>query len=127
MAKDVNKVFLLGNVGSDPVTSVTKKGTLISTFSLATSDIIKTENGEYQKQTLWHNVKLFGNAADVASKYVKKGTRIFVEGKVSYKIMRNNKNSYVTTYTNVIGKGIILLENSKKKYIQTEIDDEKPL
>ena len=82
MAKGVNKVFLLGNVGKDPEIRTTPGGMTVATFSLATADRAKDAQGNWADTTEWHNLVAFQRTAEIVRDYVKKGTQIFVEGKV---------------------------------------------
>lgn len=83
MAKSVNKVILLGNVGKDPEIRSTGGGTMVASFTLATSDRTKDAQGNWQDRTEWHNLKAFGRTAEIVRDYVKKGHKLFVEGKIS--------------------------------------------
>ena len=82
MAKGVNKVFLLGNVGKDPEVRTTPGGMTVATFSLATADRAKDAQGNWADKTEWHNLVAFQRTAEIVRDYVKKGTQIFVEGKI---------------------------------------------
>lgn len=82
MAKGVNKVLLLGNVGKDPEVRSTPGGTMVATFSLATADRAKDQQGNWQDKTEWHNLVAFGRTAEIIRDYVKKGTQLFIEGKI---------------------------------------------
>jgi single-strand DNA-binding protein len=82
MAKGVNKVFLLGNVGKDPEIRTTPGGMTVATFSLATADRAKDAQGNWADKTEWHNLVAFQRTAEIVRDYVKKGTQIFVEGKI---------------------------------------------
>jgi single-strand DNA-binding protein len=82
MAKGVNKVFLLGNVGKDPEIRTTPSGMTVATFSLATADRAKDAQGNWADKTEWHNLVAFQRTAEIIRDYVKKGTQIFVEGKI---------------------------------------------
>ena len=82
MAKGVNKVFLLGNVGKDPEIRSTAGGTTVASFSLATAERAKDQQGNWQDKTEWHNLVAFNRTAEIIRDYVKKGTQIFVEGKI---------------------------------------------
>jgi single-strand DNA-binding protein len=82
MAKSVNKVILLGNVGKDPEIRSTPSGTLVATFGLATSDRQKDAQGNWQDRTEWHNLVAFSRTAEIIRDYVKKGTKLYVEGKL---------------------------------------------
>jgi single-strand DNA-binding protein len=83
MAKSVNKVILLGNVGKDPEIRSTGGGTMVASFGLATSDRYKDQQGNFQERTEWHNIKAFGRTAEIIRDYVKKGHKLFIEGKLS--------------------------------------------
>src|ERR1700712_1409439 len=83
MAKGVNKVILLGNVGKDPEIRATAGGMSVASFTLATADRQKDAQGNWTDKTEWHNLVAFQRTAEVVRDYVKKGTQIFVEGKIS--------------------------------------------
>jgi single-strand DNA-binding protein len=83
MAKGVNKVFLLGNVGKDPEIRTSAGGMTIATFSLATADRAKDASGAWVDKPEWHNLVCFDKLADTAKNYVKKGSSLFVEGKIT--------------------------------------------
>jgi single-strand DNA-binding protein len=82
MAKGVNKVFLLGNVGKDPEIRATAGGMTIASFTLATADRAKDQQGNWADKTEWHNLVAFQRTAEIVRDYVKKGTQVFVEGKI---------------------------------------------
>jgi single-strand DNA-binding protein len=82
MAKGVNKVFLLGNVGKDPEIRSTAGGMTVASFSLATADRQKDAQGNWTDKTEWHNLVCFQRTAEIVRDYVKKGSQIFVEGKI---------------------------------------------
>ncbi len=82
MAKGVNKVLLLGNVGKDPEIRASQGGMTIASFALATADRQKDQGGQWVDKTEWHNLVAFGRTAEIVRDYVKKGTQIFVEGKI---------------------------------------------
>ena len=83
MARGVNKVILVGNLGADPEVKYTAGGTAICTLSVATSESWKDkQTGEQQERTEWHRVKLFGRLAEIAGEYLKKGRQIYIEGSI---------------------------------------------
>jgi len=82
MAKGVNKVFLLGAVGKDPEIRSTAGGTVVASFSLATSDREKDAQGNWQDKSEWHNIVAFARTAEIVRDYVKKGSQLFIEGKI---------------------------------------------
>ena len=84
MARGVNKVILLGNLGNDPDVKYTQGGMAIATLSVATTNSRKDKDGNYQEKTEWHRVKLFGKTAEVAGEYLKKGRQVYIEGRIEY-------------------------------------------
>jgi single-strand DNA-binding protein len=97
----INKVILLGNVGGDPVIRSTQDGKKIATFSLATSESWKNKNGEKQEKVQWHKVVVFSDGlVGIIEKYIKKGTKLFVEG--SLQTRKWTGNDGVEKYTTEI-------------------------
>lgn len=82
MAKSVNKVILLGNVGKDPEIRSTPSGTMVASLTLATSDRFQDQQGNWQDRTEWHNLVAFKRTAEIIRDYVKKGSKLYVEGKI---------------------------------------------
>lgn len=83
MARGVNKVILVGNVGGDPETRYLPNGNAVTNITLATSETWKDKNsGQQQEKTEWHRVVLFGKVAEIAGQYVRKGSQIYIEGKL---------------------------------------------
>ncbi|TAH39804.1 MAG: single-stranded DNA-binding protein [Gammaproteobacteria bacterium] len=81
MARGVNKVILVGNLGGDPEVKYTGGGTAVCTLSVATSESWKDkQTGEQQDRTEWHRVKMFGRLAEIAGEYLKKGRQVYIEG-----------------------------------------------
>ncbi|HOO42652.1 MAG TPA: single-stranded DNA-binding protein [Bacteroidales bacterium] len=78
----LNKVMLIGNVGKDPEIRHLESGTAVANITLATTERYKDRNGETQEQTEWHNVVLWRGLADVTERFVRKGSQIFIEGKI---------------------------------------------
>lgn len=82
MAKSVNKVILLGNVGKDPEIRSTPGGATVASFTLATSDRQMDAQGNWTDKTEWHNLMAFQRTAETVRDYVKKGSKLYVEGKI---------------------------------------------
>ncbi len=82
MAKSVNKVILLGNVGKDPEIKATASGTVVATFSIATSERFKDKAGTWQDRTEWHNLVAYQRTAEIVRDYVKKGNNLYIEGRL---------------------------------------------
>lgn len=81
MARGINKVILVGNVGRDPETRYSAGGMAVTTVSVATSEAWKDkQSGEQKEKTEWHRVKFFGRLAEIAGEYLKKGSQVYIEG-----------------------------------------------
>ena len=84
MSKGVNKVIILGNVGQDPETKFTASGTAIANLSVATSESWKDkQTGQQVDKTEWHRVVAFNRLAEIIGEYVKKGSKVYIEGKLT--------------------------------------------
>ncbi len=117
----INKVFLLGNLGSDPQIKFTKDGVMMAVFRLATNEFIR-RNGTYEKITDWHTVRAFGKLADFCSK-LKKGDRIFVEGKLRSTSFESDNKLYRVSM--VIAKSIKVIPRGITKDEFVEHSDEQ--
>ncbi|MFK3649424.1 single-stranded DNA-binding protein [Lysobacter enzymogenes] len=84
MARGINKVILVGNLGNDPETKYTQGGMAVTTISLATTSVRKDRDGNNQERTEWHRVKLFGKLGEIAGEYLKKGRQVYIEGSIRY-------------------------------------------
>ncbi|GIX37159.1 MAG: single-stranded DNA-binding protein [Silanimonas lenta] len=80
MARGINKVILVGNLGNDPEVRYSQSGSAITTISVATSESWKDKDGNPQERTEWHRVKFFGRLAEIAGEYLKKGRQVYIEG-----------------------------------------------
>ena len=78
----VNKVIIIGNLGRDPETRYMPDGGAITNVSIATTEVWKDKNGEKQEKTEWHRVAFFGKLAEIAGEYLKKGSQVYVEGRL---------------------------------------------
>ncbi|MEP6633228.1 MAG: single-stranded DNA-binding protein [Luteimonas sp.] len=84
MARGINKVILVGNLGNDPETKYTQGGMAVTTLSLATTSVRKDKDGQQIEKTEWHRVKLFGKLGEIAGEYLKKGRQVYIEGSIRY-------------------------------------------
>ena len=78
----VNKAIIVGNLGKDPEMRYMPSGDAICNFSIATTDSWKDKNGEKQEKTEWHRISMFGKLAEIAGEYLKKGSQVYVEGRL---------------------------------------------
>lgn len=109
MAQSLNKVMLIGYVGKDAEVKYTNTGLAVMKFSLATDQNQKDQNGNWQKATTWHDIICFDKLAENMKDYVKKGRRVFVEGRLSKRdfVDKQNIKRYVVE---VIAENLILLD-----------------
>lgn len=107
MARGVNKVILVGNLGNDPDVKYTQSGMAIATLSLATTYSRKDKDGNFQEKTEWHRVKLFGKTAEVAGEYLKKGGQVYIEGRIEYGSYEKEGIKHYTT--DIIGDDMQML------------------
>lgn len=84
MARGINKVILVGNLGDDPEVKYTQGGMAVTTLRLATTSVRKDRDGNPQERTEWHRVKLFGKLGEIAGEYLKKGRQVYIEGSIRY-------------------------------------------
>jgi single-strand DNA-binding protein len=84
MSRSLNKVMLIGNVGNDPEIRATSGGTRVAKISLATNRSWPDRSGQQQEKTEWHRLTFFGRLVDVVEQWVKKGDRLYVEGRIEY-------------------------------------------
>src|SRR5579872_7021983 len=83
MARGINKVILIGHLGADPETRAMPSGMTVANLRLATTESWKDkQSGENQERTEWHNVALFGRLGEIAAEYLRKGSQVFIEGKL---------------------------------------------
>jgi single-strand DNA-binding protein len=84
MARGINKVILVGNLGNDPETKYTQGGMAVTKVSLATTSVRKDKEGNTQERTEWHRVTFFGKLGEIAGEYLRKGSQVYVEGSIRY-------------------------------------------
>jgi single-strand DNA-binding protein len=109
MAKSVNKIILLGNVGKDPEFRATAGGTTVANFSLATTDRTKDQTGNWTDRTEWHNLVAFQRTAEIVRDYVKKGSKLYVEGKIQTRSWDDKTSGEKKYRTEVLVNELVLL------------------
>ncbi|MCF6185779.1 MAG: single-stranded DNA-binding protein [Bacteroidales bacterium] len=112
----VNKVILIGNVGKDPEVKYIKEDVPVARFSLATSESYKKRDGEKVTNTEWHNIVVWRGLAKVVEKYVKKGSKLFIEGKLTYR--QYEKDGQTKYFTEIVCRDLTMLD-SKTSSTQT--------
>ena len=104
----VNKVILLGHLGKDPEVKKLDSGKSVANFSLATSEVYKNKEGEKVTNTEWHNIVLWSPLAEIAESYLKKGSQLYLEGKISNRSYED-KDGVKKYISEVVGRDITLL------------------
>ncbi len=111
MAKGVNKVFLLGRLGKDPEMRATASGMNIASFTLATSDRQKDQQGNWQDKTEWHNLVAFQRTAEIVRDYCKKGSQVFIEGKIQTRSWDDKESGQKKYRTEILVNELSLLDS----------------
>lgn len=109
MAKSVNKVILVGNVGKEPEVKFAPSGTAIANFSIATTERFKDKGGEWQDRTEWHNLVAYQRTAEIIRDYVKKGSKIYVEGRIQTRSWDDQASGQKRYRTEIIVNDLVLL------------------
>tara|TARA_B100000945_G_scaffold237519_1_gene193553 strand:+ start:210 stop:605 length:396 start_codon:yes stop_codon:yes gene_type:complete len=127
----VNKVILVGNLGKDPEVKYLDSGVAVANFSLATTENYKNKEGERVSQTEWHNIVLWRGLAEVAEKYLKKGSSVYIEGKIKTRkwedkegINRYNTEILADNMTMLGGRPIS--EKTSEENLITDSKDDLP-
>jgi single-strand DNA-binding protein len=113
MSKGINKASLLGHLGKDPEIRATQGGTIIATFSLATSDRRKDQHGDWQDTTEWHNLVAFNRTAEICRDYLSKGSQVYVEGKIQTRSWEDDATGVKKYRTEILVNELIMLGGAK--------------
>jgi single-strand DNA-binding protein len=109
MAKSVNKVILVGNLGKDPEVKYTPQGTAVAKITVATSSSYKDKtSGEWQETTEWHNVVLWQRLAEVAGEYLKKGNKVYIEGRLQTRSWDDKTTGQKKYMTEVVANELVM-------------------
>lgn len=109
MAKSVNKVILIGNLGKDPEVKYTPSGTAVAKFSLATNERYKDKAGAWQDRTEWHNIVAWQRLAEIVGEYVKKGSKLYIEGRLQTSSWDDKESGQKKYRTEVVANDLVLL------------------
>lgn len=121
MARSVNKLILVGNVGRDPEVQKTGSGTKVAHFSLATNRRIPKESG-FDERTEWHRISVWGKLAELAEEYIRKGDRLYIEGRMEYGSYERNGVTIPTAEVNV--RELVMLGSASGRSLNgTALDD----
>jgi single-strand DNA-binding protein len=109
MARGVNKVILVGNLGKDPELKYTPQGTAVAKFSLATTEKYKDKAGEWQDRTEWHNIVAWARTAEIAAEYLKKGRTVYIEGSIRTNSWDDKESGQKKYRTEIVANELIML------------------
>ena len=104
----VNKVILVGNLGSDPQIRYTPNGTAVANFNIATTERFTNKNGEKESRTEWHRIVAWGRLAEICNEYLKKGKQIYVEGRIQTR-QWEDKDGNKQKSTEIIANNMVML------------------
>jgi single-strand DNA-binding protein len=111
MAKSLNKVMLIGNLGKDPELRYTTSGVAVATFTLATNESWKDQDGNTQERTEWHNIVAWRKLAEICGEWLKKGKKVYIEGRIQNRSY-DDKNSGAKRYiTEIVADSMIMLDS----------------
>lgn len=108
MSRSLNKVMLIGNVGSDPEIRSTSSGARVGKVSVATNRSWQGRDGQTQEKTEWHRLTFFGRLADIVEQYVKKGDRLYVEGRIEYSQTQDDQGN-TRYWTDIVVNEMVML------------------
>ena len=119
--RGVNKVIILGTVGKDPeIRSIGNGQNTVASFSMATSESWKDKNtGQSTEQTEWHNVKIFGKLSEVVANYVRKGSKLYIEGKIKTDKWTDKQTGQDKYITYILADSLQLLDSKPQSQSQT--------
>src|SRR5213595_2081512 len=126
MAKSVNKVILVGNLGKDPEVKYTPSGTPVAKFSLATNEGYKDKGGQWQDRTEWHNIVAWQRLAEIVGEYLKKGSKAYVEGRLQTSSWEDRQSGETKYRTEIIARDLVLLGNGNGHPSQEAGQAERP-
>jgi len=109
MPRSVNKVILVGNVGQDPEVRYTASGVPVAKVSLATNERFKDRNDQWQDRTEWHSIVAWQRLAEIVGEYVRKGSKLYVEGKLETSTWEDRQNGENKYRTQIVARDIVLL------------------
>ena len=115
----INKVTLVGRLGGDPEVKYTSSNKAVANFSLATSEKYKDQSGNDQEITQWHRIVVWGNIAKVCGEYLKKGSLIYADGKVTYRSW-DDQNGQKRYTTEIVANTIKFLSGTKDRQSQSQ-------
>lgn len=108
--KSLNKVTLIGNLGKDPELRYTNSGVPVATFSLATNEQWKDNEGNVQERTEWHNIVAWQKLAEICAEYLKKGSKVYIEGRIQTRSWDDKNTGQKRYMTEIVAADMIMLD-----------------
>jgi single-strand DNA-binding protein len=110
MARGVNKVILIGNLGADPETRYMPSGSAVTNIRLATTEAWKDkQSGEQQEHTEWHRIAMFGKLAEIAAEYLRKGSQVYIEGRIRTRKWQDKNDGQDRYSTEIVADNMQML------------------
>ena len=126
MAKSLNKVLLIGNLGKDPEVRYTGSGVPVATFSIATNESWQDQDGNTQERTEWHNIVAWRKLAEICHQYLRKGKKIYIEGRIQTRSY-DDKNTGAKKYiTEIVANSMIMLDSKDPGEAGSYVPPETP-
>lgn len=113
--KSVNKVILIGNLGKDPELKYTPQGTPVAKMAMATNERFKGKDGQWQDRTEWHNVTAWSKLAEIAGQYLKKGSKVYVEGRLETRSWDDKASGQKKYMTEVVANELVIMDAKETK------------
>jgi single-strand DNA-binding protein len=118
--KSLNKVLLIGHLGKDPEVSYTSSGVAVGKFSIATNESWKDQDGNVQERTEWHNIVAWRKLAEICGQYLKKGSKVYLEGRLQTRSW-DDKNTGVKRYTTeIVADNLIMLDSKGANNVEPD-------
>ena len=120
--KSLNRVQLIGNLGKDPEVKYTPQGTPVAKITLATNERFKDKSGEWQDRTEWHNIVAWQRLAEIVGEYVRKGSKVYIEGRLQTSSWEDKQSGEKKYRTEIVAQDLLLLGDRR----DAEQDDVSP-
>ncbi len=124
MSRTLNKVMLIGNVGKDPEVNFTPSGVKVAQLRMATSETWKDKDGAVQEQTDWHTIIAWRGLADVVERLVRRGSRLYVEGKIQSRSF-DDRDGHKRYVTEIIAENLLLLDAKRPEQSNSHAETEQ--
>lgn len=122
--KSVNRVTLLGSVGKTPEAKFTPGGVAVTKFSLATNEKYKDKSQQWVEKTSWHNIVVWAKLAEIASEYLTKGSKVYIEGKITYDSWDDKASGEKKYRTEIVATEIVLLDSKQETQSSSESEQQ---